>query len=187
MQRVFMDSLATSLDGFIQAYQDLYLTEKNGLFIQYDEKWLSPCYIEAAQQDQWVNWQPKLRETLGAFQGLEEALEITINPQLVSYYGRYWSDNLNAQSSRGELQLLQVWNQDDFVRLQQNLVAHVLMKRRLKQSETLFFALTDEEDFMICVDNTTGQVVLEQVGLQPKEVLADDLASFITTLKPLCR
>ena len=182
-----MDSLASSLDGFMQAYQDLYLSEKNGLFIQYDEKWLSPCYKEAAQQDQWVSWQPTLRDVPGQFEALEQALEMSIDPQLISYYGRYWSDNLNAQSSRGELQLLQVWNQDDFVRLQQNLVAHVLMKRRLKQAETLFFALTDEEDFMICVDNSTGQVVLEQVGLQPQEVLAKDLATFIRTLKPLCR
>lgn len=182
-----MDSLATSLDGFIQAYQNLYLTEKKDLLIQYDKKWLSPCYIGVAEQDEWVNWQPKLREEPATFRGIEQALEITINPQLVCYYGRYWSDNLSAQSSRGELQLLQVWNEDDFVRLQQNLVAHVMMKRRLKQSETLFFALTDEEDFMICVDNATGQVVLEQVGLQPREVLAKDLASFITSLTPLCR
>lgn len=182
-----MDSLAISLDSFIQAYQNLYLTKKKDLLIQYDEKWLSPCYMGVAEQDEWINWQPKLREETVTFRGIEEALEITINPQLVSYYGRYWSDNLSAQSSRGELQLLQVWNQDDFVRLQQNLVAHVLMKRRLKHSDTLFFALTDEEDFMICVDNATGQVVLEQVGLQPREVLAKDLASFIRSLTPLCR
>jgi SecY interacting protein Syd len=182
-----MDSLATSLDGFIEAYQKLHLKEKKGLLIQYDEKWLSPCYMSVAEHDEWVNWQPRLREEPATFLGLEEALEISINTQLVNYFCRYWSDNLSAQSSRGELQLLQVWNQDDFVRLQQNLVAHVLMKRRLKQSDTLFFALTDEEDFMICVDNATGQVVLEQVGLEPKEVLAKDLASFIASLTPVCR
>ena len=85
----------------------------------------------------------------------------------------------------GNLQLLLPWNQDDMVRLQQNLVGHVLMKRRLDQPETLFFAVTDEEDFILSVDNQSGEVVLEQVGLLPQEVLAPDLASFLASLEPV--
>jgi SecY interacting protein Syd len=58
------------------------------------------------------------------------------------------------------------------------------MKRRLKQPETLFIALTDEDDFILTVDNASGEVVLEQVGLLPKEVVAPNLEVFIQSLQP---
>jgi SecY interacting protein Syd len=50
--------------------------------------------------------------------------------------------------------------------------------------KTLFIALTDEDDFILAVDNISGEVVLEQVGLLPKEVLAPNLATFIQSLQP---
>jgi SecY interacting protein Syd len=80
--------------------------------------------------------------------------------------------------------LLQPWNQGDFERLQQNLVGHILMKRRLKQPETFFIALTDEDDFILTVHNTSGEVMLEQVGLLPKEVVAPNLAEFLQSIQP---
>ncbi len=58
------------------------------------------------------------------------------------------------------------------------------MKRRLKQPETLFVALPDEDDFILRVDNSSGEVMLEQVGLLPKEVVAANLADFIHSLQP---
>jgi SecY interacting protein Syd len=121
----------------------------------------------------------------GVFSGLEAGLEMNIHPDIIAYYGRYWSDNLNAQAEQGRLQLLQAWNEPDYERLQQNIVGHVLMKRRLKQAETIFFALTDEDDFVLSIDNATGEVMLEQVGLVPQETLAPNLASFLDTLHPV--
>ena len=59
-----------------------------------------------------------------------------------------------------------------------------MLKRRLKQPETLFFALTSEDDFILTLNNTSGEVMLEQVGLPPKEALAPDLATFIHSLQP---
>ena len=77
-----------------------------------------------------------------------------------------------------------LWHPGDFIRLQQNLIAHVLMKRRLKQRETLFFAVTDEEDSMLSVLNSTGEVYLEQTGQEVKQLLAPDLLSFLRQLSP---
>ncbi|MDU0356093.1 SecY-interacting protein Syd [Paraglaciecola aquimarina] len=82
------------------------------------------------------------------------------------------------------MQLLQAWNLQDFERLQQNLIGHILMKRRLRQPETLFFGVTDQEDFILTLDNSTGQVLLEQVGLQSNDILAPNLAQFIDLLEP---
>jgi SecY interacting protein Syd len=58
------------------------------------------------------------------------------------------------------------------------------MKRRLKQPETFFIALTDEDDFILTVHNTSGEVMLEQVGLLPKEVVAPNLAEFLQSIQP---
>ncbi|WP_431130321.1 SecY-interacting protein Syd, partial [Flagellimonas flava] len=77
-------------------------------------------------------------------QALVDGLGLQPDKQLESYYTRYYGDNLNARTTRGDLQLLVPWNQDDLIRLQENLIAHVMMKRRLRQAETLFFAVTDE-------------------------------------------
>ena len=83
----------------------------------------------------------------------------------------------------GACELLQVWNEEDFERLQQNLIGHLLMKKRLKQAPTLFFALTDEDDFVLSVLNSTGEVVLEQVGRPPQKVISPSLPAFIATLR----
>jgi SecY interacting protein Syd len=85
------------------------------------------------------------------------------------------------------LSLLFAWNKDDFERLQENLIGHILMKRRLKQEETVFFAVTDEEDMIISVDNASGSVWVERVGCKPHKQLSDSLAQFISQLTPVVK
>ena len=177
------DTLIDFIDTYIAAYEE----QKQEMVIPFDPDWDSPCYRESGSPGDWVNWAPVIRQDSHDFSELENALGIELNTQLKDFFSACWSDNLNARTERGNLQLLLPWNEEDFVRLQQNLVGHVLMKRRLGQDETFFFAVTDEEDFNLCIDAKTGEVVLEQVGLPPQEVLADDLSGFLKTLKPLVR
>ena len=172
------------LDRFIAKYLAKYKNADKALTIEYDADWPSPCYQQQAEQGDWVDWLPVRREQKGDLSQLESGLEITIPATLHDYYGRYWSDNLEAETQRGQLQLLMPWNEADYERLQQNLIGHVLMKRRLKQPDTLFFAVTDEEDFIISLEVSSGAVVLERVGLLPQEVLAEDLPTFIRSLAP---
>ncbi|WP_158967052.1 SecY-interacting protein [Paraglaciecola sp. L3A3] len=173
-----------ALDQFINNYVSAAEKSANALTVEYDPAWPSECCVVADDSVHEVCWQPKLRSDKADFSGLEKALELTIHSDLKLFYGRYWSDNLNAQSAKGALQLLQAWNLEDFERLQQNLVGHILMKRRLKQAETLFFAVTDEEDFILTLNNATGEVLLEQVGLKSNNILAPSLAEFIQSLEP---
>ena len=58
------------------------------------------------------------------------------------------------------------------------------MKQRLKQTETVFFAVTDEEDIIISIDNANGEVWVERVGCKPHKKLSDSLANFIEQLTP---
>jgi SecY interacting protein Syd len=58
------------------------------------------------------------------------------------------------------------------------------MKRRLRKPDTFFIAVTDEEDFIISVDNASGNVMLEQVGVEPTDILANSLTEFLQSISP---
>lgn len=82
------------------------------------------------------------------------------------------------------LELVQVWSESDFVRVQENLIGHLLMQQRLRQTPTLFIGTTASELTIISLCNLSGQVLREQVGGKRREVLAADLAGFLTRLAP---
>ncbi len=184
------NSLVENFDSFVNAYIDLAGDDDRQLLTEYDADWFSPCLLLGKEQladladGEQTAWRPLLQPASSHLGDLAKALEIDIHPQLETLFCRYYGHDLPATTERGDLDILQAWNQDDFERLQKNLISHVLMKRRLKQPETLFFATTDQEDFIISIDVASGKVMLEQVGKVPKEVLADDLSSFIKSLQP---
>lgn len=160
-----------------------------GLLTYFDKDWDSPCFqkegLEGIVDEQEIQWRPSIRKDGATLQNLEEALEVTIPFELQQLFCRYYSHDLNAQTENGNLTLLQAWNEADFDRLQKNLIAHVLMKRRLKQDDTLFFALTDEEDYILSVVLKTGAVMLEKVGKEPHREIAANISDFIAQLRPL--
>jgi SecY interacting protein Syd len=178
------EQVTAALDEFVQRYLTAAKSHPEMLMVEYDSDWPSECLTISGNPGDRVNWQPIKRSGIANFNDLETALEIKIHQDIISFYSAYWSDNLSAETNKGYLQLLQPWNQSDFERLQQNLVGHILMKRRLKQPETFFIALTDEDDFILTVHNTSGEVMLEQVGLLPKEVVAPNLTEFIQSIQP---
>lgn len=177
-------SVSMALDNFINRFLKEVNESSEKLKIEFDPNWPSECYMSEASSGELVSWQPVKRVRKNDFSDVEKALGISIHSDLVDFYNAYWSDNLNAKASKGKLQLLQAWNEVDFIRLQQNLVGHVLMKQKLKQPITLFFGVTDDDDFIITLDNKSGEVMLEQVGLIPQEVIAPNLTSFLNSLEP---
>lgn len=59
------------------------------------------------------------------------------------------------------------------------------MQQRVKQPASVFIATTSNDDEAICVDNSTGAVVLERLGRKGnRAILADQLASFLFALQP---
>lgn len=173
--------MTNELDQFVARYISMH---EDALLTTYDANWPSECYAERKEDGENVHWKPVIQNDGNVFTNVEAALNITLNKAYCDFFTRYYSDNLPAIAPRGNCELLQAWNKDDFERLQQNTIGHLMMKARLKQAPTLFFAVTDEEDFILSVLNSTGEVVLEQVGQPPKEVIAPDLPTFIAGLTP---
>ncbi|OKY26306.1 SecY-interacting protein [Thalassotalea sp. PP2-459] len=151
--------------------------------IEADEEWPSPCELTPFDE-QLVTWQPiKIEDNL-SFDNVEEALSITLHPSIKTYFTTQYSESIPANCQEGNLQLLFAWSKKDFERLQQNMIGHILMKKKLKQNITLFFALTDKDDIILTVDNESGEVWVEKVGAKPHKKVADSLASFIASLSP---
>jgi SecY interacting protein Syd len=184
------NALISSLEQFHTAYIDLIGNDERLMMTEFDSDWLSPCIqlseelLAKTNDGDSVPWKPVRRDSGLSLDNLASALEIEIDPQLSALFCGYFSHDLPASTERGDLDIIQVWNEEDFERLQKNLIAHVLMKRRLKHDDTLFFATTDQEEFIISLDVKTGNVMLEQVGKVPQEVLAPDIATFISGLTP---
>lgn len=180
--------VSAALDRFISRQQQIQPEAPKAI---YDPEWQSVCYQVAPNEQPRPNaqipWQPvRQAETHSMFQRLGEALEVTVHPDLVTFYSRYWSDPLPARSSDGELSLLQVWNEDDMERLRSNLIGHALVLRKQKRPLTFFFACTEPDgDYFLSIDNETGVVLLEQPGKKPLRKLADSLADYLDTLEPL--
>ncbi|MEM7253440.1 MAG: SecY-interacting protein [Pseudomonadota bacterium] len=153
--------------------------------LPFEPQWTSPCQDGEPRDDGTIHWRPRLRYPSGDFTGVETALELTLHDDIKAFYGTYFSETIKARSSDGELDLIQVWNRADQDRLLENVIGHLLAKRRARLSPTVFIAQTDEEEYFLSIDNETGEVLLETPGLAPLRAIAPDVATFIDSLTPL--
>ncbi len=141
----------------------------------------SPCV--ASSEEGVVYWQPQPFTLAKNLEAVERALDLRIQPALTAFYTTQFAGDMAAHIGGRDLSLLQVWSEDDFVRVQENLIGHLVMKRRLKHSPTLFIATTESELEVISVCNLTGEVILEQLGTQKRETLAPSLADFLKLIQ----
>ena len=187
-QRAATQDVAAALDRFVQASLARY-----GEFTDpFDREWRSPCETGAprlaASGELEVPWRPLRRPAQDAetlFAPLERALELDVHPDLRAYYGRYYAGGLEADSPDGPVSLLQLWNEDDTVRLIENLLGHAIAKQRARAPYSIFFACTAvDSDLFLAVENHTGHVLLERPGYPPEQTVAPNLAEFLDRLTP---
>jgi len=158
----------------------------DNLWVEFDSDWPSLCYLSqgSLEQGKHYPWQPIKQEHQDMFERLSDALEIKVHPDLISYFSSYWSNHIPATSKDGDLELLQVWNQDDMERLRSNLLGHALDKKKRKHELSFFFAVTTSEDGMLCINNDSGEIWYEIPGKKPKRKIADSLYDFLLSLTP---
>ncbi|CAM4306091.1 SecY-interacting protein [Pseudoalteromonas byunsanensis] len=145
----------------------------------YDPQWPSPCEVGEPIDDERIQWQAAPQPNENNLQQLAMALECAFPTALDEYYSSFFAGNIVGTIEGHQVELLQAWNQEDYERLQQNITGHVLMKRKLKQEETVFIGLTEQDDLLLSVKLNSGEVCLEYVGKPPHHVLAPDLADFL--------
>lgn len=171
------------------AYVERFLTAceaENGHLpeAEHDPEWPSPCEQGAPDFHGFVRWRPVPQAEPLDWSGLETALEAEVHPDLKAYFGHFWSGNVPARHREGGLLLIQLWNRDDFDRLVENELGHVLAQRRARLPLTLFFACTDDPELLLSIDNRSGAVLLERPGRPPLREVAPSLAQFLEELAP---
>jgi len=153
--------------------------------IEADPEWPSACLQGPVDANGLQHWQPvRQPQATDLFERIGSALDSPVHPDLAAYYSRYWSDPLPARCATGDLSLLFVWNEADFERLRGNLIGHLLDCRRNKRPPALFFGCTEPEEYVLSVNNASGEVVLEQPGAKRFDRVAPSLAAFIASLQP---
>lgn len=143
----------------------------------------SPCIVKTC--DDQVFWLPQPFVAEATLVNVERALEIQLHPDIHIFYTQQYAGDMVADLGDHRFTLLQVWSDDDFIRLQENLIGHLVTQKRLKLSPTLFLATTESEMTMASLCNVSGNVVLEQFGSGKRTLLAATLAHFLDALRPV--
>ncbi|KDM90183.1 SecY-interacting protein [Photobacterium galatheae] len=145
----------------------------------------SPCV--ASENRDTVFWQPVAREPVGELTAVEQGIELRLHSDIQAFYGSFFSGDMAARFQTLELDLLQAFSESDFQRLQENILGHLVTQRRLKLKPTVFIGVMAAENQVIAICNLTGNVVLETLGQPERELLAEDVASFLRQLEPVVR
>ncbi|MCI1031594.1 SecY interacting protein Syd [Raoultella sp. BIGb0149] len=175
---------AEALQAFTQRYCDAWQQQRASLPRSEELYGIpSPC-ISATDGDA-VFWQPQPFSLPANISAVERAFDIVVQPPAHSFYTTQFAGDMQARFAGETMTLLQAWSPDDFQRMQENLIGHLVVQKRLKLSPTLFIATLDSELDVISVCNVSGEVLKETLGTRRRTTLSASLASFLNQLDPV--
>ncbi|MUK63355.1 SecY-interacting protein [Aliivibrio fischeri] len=177
-------SVEQALANFSQRYVEAWKAQHNCLPINEELVGLaSPCIEET--RDLEISWQPIVRNEAIRLHNIEQGIELDLHDDFHAFYGTQYSADMTAKFEDMNIELLQVWSDEDLERLQGNMLGHLVMQRRLKLVPTLFVAVTDDEMEVVSICNQSGEVILDRVGTKNRTVLAANMTEFLNKLEPV--
>jgi len=175
----------TQLFALYERHQALCMLNTQQLPTQvFESDWISPCQ-ESESVGGEIQWKAVIRDEKENLKNIEEALEVTLHPSIEDFFCSSYSAGIMCEFDGHPIELVQVWNDEDFQLLQENMIAHFMMQKRLKKPASMFIASCSDEMQVISVLNETGQVQLETLGKKQEAILAESLAEFLEKLKPI--
>jgi len=171
-----------ALDALLIRYVNLFKNDTPQLpSVPFDSAWRSPC--EDSHNDTLNFWRPKERSEPELFSELESALEIKFHPDIKDFYGSFWSNGICVERDDINFSLIQVWNEEDQANLKENLLGHAFAKIKARLPLSFFIGCTYGDD-VVCLEQESGQIVLEKPGRKAHKVLSDSLENFLISLEP---
>lgn len=175
----------TELFALFERFLQLWQTEKNSLPLQpFDNEWISPCSVGEVKGGE-IAWQAVKREDSLDLNNIEQALEIKLHPSISEFFCSAYAYSIPCLFAEHPIELIQVCNEDDFKLLQENMIAHFMMQKRLGKPASMFIASCSDEMQIISIINETGQVQLETLGKGQEQILAENVAEFLKQLQPV--
>ena len=175
----------TQLFALFDRQQALWQQQKQSLPLQiFDPEWISPCQVGDVKDDK-IEWSFVKREQQIDLSNIEQALEIQLHPSISDFFCSAYGDCVPCLFEEHPIELIQVWNEDDFKLLQENMIAHFMMQKRLNKPASMFIASCSDEMQIISILNETGQVQLETLGKGQEAILAENVADFLAELQPV--
>lgn len=170
--------------ALFERQQQLYQSTSHRKPMQaFDPEWSSPCEVGEVF-DGFTGWQAVIRDKKENLKNIEEALEVTLHPSIEDLFCTAYSGGIVCEFDGHLIELIQVWNDQDFLMLQENMIAHFMMQKRLNKPASMFIASCSDEMQIISIINETGQVQLETLGKKQEAILAESVAEFLGKLTP---
>ncbi len=179
MNHAVSQSLWALSERFVQAWQQSHagLPQTEAYF-----KLSSPCEHQVLGET--TIWQPVKREQIIDFINVEQGIELDLHPDIKAFYGSQFCADLTVNFQGESIELVQVWSEEDLIRLQENMLGHFVMQRRLKKLPSMFIASTQDDSWIISICNLSGEIFREHLGKHERQKIADNTVDFLNQLTP---